>query len=271
MAEGRAAESNVASLVRAGLCVLLLVTILRHAWICDDAYITFRSADQLVHGNGPVFNAGERVQVFTHPLWMLAFAAANWLLGGTYWLAIVLGIGLSLAGAWLLAWRLAPTPAAGALALAALVSSVAFCDYATSGLENPLSFVLLGAFLLLYWEDQPRLGRLSLVACLLALNRLDLALLLRPPSLPAPRTPPRPGAPALPPRPRRLRPARRLGAVLPPLLRLPVPQHRLRQAGGERADRRAVRAGLALPRHHARPGSDVRAGDPRRAVPPVRR
>ncbi|HKA90613.1 MAG TPA: hypothetical protein VKE22_23290 [Haliangiales bacterium] len=180
MAEGRAAESNVASLVRAGLCVLLLVTILRHAWICDDAYITFRSADQLVHGNGPVFNAGERVQVFTHPLWMLAFAAANWLLGGTYWLAIVLGIGLSLAGAWLLAWRLAPTPAAGALALAALVSSVAFCDYATSGLENPLSFVLLGAFLLLYWEDQPRLGRLSLVACLLALNRLDLGLLVGP-------------------------------------------------------------------------------------------
>ncbi len=160
--------------------VLLLVTVLRHAWICDDAYITFRSADLFVHGHGPVFNSGERVQVFTHPLWLLVFSTATWLLDGTYWLAIFLCAGLSLAGAWLLAWRLARTPAAGALALAVLTSSLAFCDYATSGLENPLSFVLLGTFLLLYWDDEPRLGALSFVACLIALNRLDLGLLVAP-------------------------------------------------------------------------------------------
>jgi arabinofuranosyltransferase len=78
------------------------------------------------------------------------------------------------------AGRLARTPAAGALVLAALTSSTAFCDYATSGLENPLSFVLVGAFLLLYWDDEPRLGRLSFVACLVVLTRLDLALLVGP-------------------------------------------------------------------------------------------
>ena len=32
------------------------------AWLCDDAFISFRYADNLVAGDGLVFNAGERVE-----------------------------------------------------------------------------------------------------------------------------------------------------------------------------------------------------------------
>ena len=55
--------------------VLLLAVFLKNAWACDDAYITFRSIEQLFAGNGPRWNPHERVQVFTSPLWFGVLAA----------------------------------------------------------------------------------------------------------------------------------------------------------------------------------------------------
>ena len=49
---------------------------LANAWIGDDAYITFRVVDNFVHGYGLTFNPDERVQAYTHPLWMLLLSAA---------------------------------------------------------------------------------------------------------------------------------------------------------------------------------------------------
>ena len=49
---------------------------LRDAWTCDDAYIVFRYAKNLVDGLGLVFNAGERVEGFTNFLWVLWTAPA---------------------------------------------------------------------------------------------------------------------------------------------------------------------------------------------------
>ena len=43
----------------------------------DDAFITFRYAQNLVDGLGPVYNAGERVEGYSSPIWMLASAAGN--------------------------------------------------------------------------------------------------------------------------------------------------------------------------------------------------
>src|SRR5690242_5862898 len=53
----------------------LVALVAARAWTCDDAFITFRVVEQLLAGNGPVFNAGERVQVFTHPLWLFVLTA----------------------------------------------------------------------------------------------------------------------------------------------------------------------------------------------------
>lgn len=44
--------------------------------IQDDAYISFRYADNLVAGNGLVYNVGERVEGYTNFLWTLSIAAA---------------------------------------------------------------------------------------------------------------------------------------------------------------------------------------------------
>ena len=55
------------------LIVLLVVFVyvwLVNAWICDDAYITFRTVDNFINGYGLTWNPGERVQAYTHPLCM---------------------------------------------------------------------------------------------------------------------------------------------------------------------------------------------------------
>jgi len=45
-------------------------------WASDDAYITFRYAENLVRGHGLVFNPGERVEGYTDFLWALIAALA---------------------------------------------------------------------------------------------------------------------------------------------------------------------------------------------------
>ena len=45
-------------------------------FFCDDAYITFRYAQNLADGHGPVYNPGERVEGYTNFLWMILIAAA---------------------------------------------------------------------------------------------------------------------------------------------------------------------------------------------------
>ncbi len=51
--------------VRSSLAFLLAAftyIFLVNAWLGDDSYITFRVVWSFVHGYGPVFNPGERVQ-----------------------------------------------------------------------------------------------------------------------------------------------------------------------------------------------------------------
>ena len=46
----------------------------RMAWVCDDAFISFRYAENLVRGLGLVYNAGERVEGYSNFLWTLGTA-----------------------------------------------------------------------------------------------------------------------------------------------------------------------------------------------------
>ena len=165
---------------------LLTISLVRTAWLSDDSYITFRTADNLVHGFGPVWNTGERVQAFTHPLWLGVFTPIYAITGEPYYTALALCALLTIA-AVLVLWRLAARDQRPMLvAFAALLSSKAFVDFSTSGLENALSHLLLVTFLFLWWNEPPgerRIRRLAFVAALCLLNRTDLALLVAPPLL----------------------------------------------------------------------------------------
>jgi arabinofuranosyltransferase len=157
----------------------LLGWVVARAWVSDDAAITARSVDNLLRGYGWRWNVDERVQSFTHPSWALLLIAA--MATGASWHLALLGLGLGTSAAFLLALtRRARSPLAALCGLVALAGSRSFADYATSGLENPLANLLLGALVVLSplgGASTRDLRRLSLGVALLALTRQDLALL----------------------------------------------------------------------------------------------
>ncbi len=93
----------------AGVVVVCLAAALTEASFGDitqdDAYISFRYADNLVAGNGLVYNVGERVEGYTNFLWTLLIAAA-----------VKAGIAAPAAGRWF-----GVAASLGAIALTALL------------------------------------------------------------------------------------------------------------------------------------------------------
>jgi arabinofuranosyltransferase len=170
-------------LLLALLTIVFAVIVLRNAWIHDDAYITYRTVDNFVNGYGLRWNTAERVQTYTHPLWMFLVAAANFVTHEIYFTAIALSVALSVAAVLLVAVGVASSAAAGCLAIVILTFSKAFVDYSTSGLENPLTHALLGAFLAVYFRRKAgatTLYVLASLAALAAVNRADTVLLFVP-------------------------------------------------------------------------------------------
>lgn len=177
-----------------GLALLALAgwLIWHNAWVSDDAAITLRSVLNLLTGHGARFNIDERVQAYTHPLWFGAVALVTAAVGNAFLAVAWLGIVLSVAGLAGLVW-LSVGPGQGLLAVVALLASSAFMAFSTSGLENPLSHLLLiaAAAALIRVHDlsaggATRLRALNgffLCAGLLYLSRPDLLLLLAPSAL----------------------------------------------------------------------------------------
>lgn len=164
--------------------VLFFVVLIRTAWISDDAYITFRTVDNFIHGFGLTWNTAERVQVYTHPLWMLLLSLMDLATHEIYFSAIFLSIAISVTAVVLLGQRIALSPKEAALGILACVLSKAFIDYSTSGLENPLTHLILALFFIIYLRSgwSPRhVFLLSLLVAFAALNRMDIGLLLLPP------------------------------------------------------------------------------------------
>ncbi len=115
-----------------------------HAWIysflCDDAYISFRYARNLIEGHGLVFNPGERVEGITNLLWTLQLAALWWGAGlDPEITAVPLGY-LSAAVAFALLGALARTSPFGTAALPLVLFGAAIhrslAVWTTSGLEQ---------------------------------------------------------------------------------------------------------------------------------------
>jgi arabinofuranosyltransferase len=167
--------------LRVVLLLFFLWAVLRNAWVSDDAFITFRVADNFIHGLGLRWNPLERVQVFTHPLWLLTVSALYFVTRDIYFSAIALSLACSGLAVWLVLRELSSP---GKLLIAGVVVSFskAFVDYSTGGLENPLSHLLLVLFFLEYLKPDAarRFPRMMWFAGLALLNRLDLVWVLSP-------------------------------------------------------------------------------------------
>lgn len=163
--------------------VVYILVFLKNAWVGDDAYILFRSLEQLLDGNGPRWNPHERVQVFTSPLWYGLLGLMGYIHRDHYLNSILLSLVCNAVVLWQL-FRLLPGTANRVLALLLLMFSQAYFDFTSSGLENPLAYALLASIARYYLlEDLAapvRQFRLLLMAGLLLITRHDLALLVLP-------------------------------------------------------------------------------------------
>ncbi len=170
--------------------VLFAYVAFMSAWMAEDAFITLRTVDNFVGGHGLTWNVAERVQVYTHPLWMFMLSLCFAFTREAFHTSIFVGLGVSVSAVAFLAFRISRTVAGALLAIGLLTTSKAFVDYSTSGLENPLSHLLLAVFLAGYLRvldtgsrhggDSRQVYLVSLAACLCVLNRMDCALLVAP-------------------------------------------------------------------------------------------
>nr|WP_245816143.1 flagellar motor control protein ZomB [Rhodococcus maanshanensis] len=137
-------------------------------WIADDGLIVLRTVRNLLAGNGPVFNAGERVEANTSTIWTYLVYAFSWLTQARLEY-VVLGIALVLSGGAIVLgmlgtgalWRgLGRRSAATLLLPAGALAYIAVPparDYATSGLESCLVifWIALLWLLLVRWSLRP--------------------------------------------------------------------------------------------------------------------
>lgn len=164
--------------------LVLGVLLVRTAWLCDDAYITFRTADNFVNGYGLTWNINERVQAYTHPLWMFFLTFFYFFTREAFFTFHIVSMGVSCIAVWIFYKKVSRSPRMTMLGCSILILSKAFVDYSTSGLENPLTHLILALFLWVYLRTETltpiTLRTLAFLAALGVLNRLDMLLIFAP-------------------------------------------------------------------------------------------
>ena len=166
------------------ISLLFLLILLRTAWLSDDAAITLRTVLNFVHGFGPTFNIDERVQAYTHPFWFFILSFGYLILGNVFYTAFFISITISTVAFALLLRSSSSNKFVIVLIGLAVVLSKAFVDFSTSGLENPLShllllFIVLSASSILE-KERDRLIIFFLLCSSLYLNRPDLTVIVFP-------------------------------------------------------------------------------------------
>jgi len=166
-------------------------------WISDDGLIVLRTVRNLLAGNGPVFNPGERVESNTSTAWTYLIYLGS-LIGGPLrleYVALALALIFSVSGVVMVMLGTARLYAPGLRGRRALMLPAGVLvyialpparDFATSGLENGLVTGWLGLlwWMLVRWaqaRDDPArpgfLAALAFVAGLSVLVRPELALI----------------------------------------------------------------------------------------------
>lgn len=144
---------RVTFLLTTALIALFAALAWRNRWVADDGFINLRVVENIRAGLGPVWNAGERVEIYTSPLWVLllwltsslfSFVALEWVAVGLGILGMLAGLALGARGSWLLWTSIGRTGVGLPLGLGIVVVLNPLWDFASSGLETGLSFFWIG-------------------------------------------------------------------------------------------------------------------------------
>lgn len=175
----KVSEKNAQYLVYA-LLALFTFAIFYTAWVVEDAFITFRTVDNFWNGYGLRWNIDERVMTYTHPLWMLLLLIIRGISNNLFIGSLILCfIFTFLTIRYLVIYK--KNYLLLAIGLLALLSSRAFIDYSTSGLENPLvHFLILTLIVQFLIKENKNIAIYSLIVGLILLTRLDLVFFVLP-------------------------------------------------------------------------------------------
>ena len=144
----------------------------------DDAWITYRYAENLAAGNGFVYNSGEYVEGSTAPLLVLLLSLFPWLGISIPNSSLALSILASIALLYLV-WRICEPrigPFGAFIAVVVVGFSPSLVLASVSGMETTLFVALLLLACLAYRDDRPLL--LGSAVAALALTRIDGLLFL---------------------------------------------------------------------------------------------
>ncbi len=129
---------------------LLVLHARRFSFVSDDAFITFRYAQNLVEHGSPVFNLGERVEGYSNFLWMMVLAAGMKIgldpVPLSQWLGIAAAVLVLWRAASMSAWIGGRPSLIDVVAPFCLALSPAFACWSSGGLETQwfTLFVTLG-------------------------------------------------------------------------------------------------------------------------------
>jgi arabinofuranosyltransferase len=169
-------------LPRVLVLILILAVMLCHnlsirPWMLDDAFISFRYAENIAGGHGAVFNPGERVEGYTTFFWVLLLAAGKAIGLSVVPLSRILGSLFSLGTVLLLLFadRFSKSLSRTAALLATLFLGTCgiFTPWASSGMEVTLFAFLMLLSLLFHFrireKENPGKRELILLGACLAL------------------------------------------------------------------------------------------------------
>ncbi len=168
--------------------VVVVVGAWLYRWVDEDAFIDFRIIDNLVAGQGLVFNVGERVEVTSDPLWLFSLTGLHEVIPfvSLEWLSVILGL-LCTAGGFVAGGRAAQRLGRSRhegwvfpLGLVMVSAVAGVWEFATSGLEMSMVFLWLGLSFAALVRVEQRRRRAAPVGLLLGLGvliRPELALM----------------------------------------------------------------------------------------------
>jgi arabinofuranosyltransferase len=113
-------------ILRLSSLFFFIYVLFKTAWVTEDAIISFRVIDNLLNGFGPVYNVGERVQVFTNPLFTFILSIFVFFTKEFYYTSIAFCSVLSIATMYFLGWKIARSPLIGGLLILTLSLSFSF-------------------------------------------------------------------------------------------------------------------------------------------------
>lgn len=132
-------------------------------WLGDDAYISYRYAENLASGQGLVFNPGEWVEGYTNFLWTSILGLGIFLGASPVWSSLALGLASYAAAIGLTSWLGARSGQGLGPAPIVLALSYTLGSFATSGLETMFTALLVLVALALLEGRRPILAGLAAV------------------------------------------------------------------------------------------------------------